>query len=124
MAQKKGLTREEIEITLLNFHGSEAFFRVYPKLIITEGVQYLCESAQCFWLLDAIWSYQMLKEVRNQYFQVINLSVDLEKRKGTIVVTDGNENEIHRQELDYTDFPLPSIRLYYTDDTVLLPKEY
>lgn len=124
MEQKEQLTSEQILNLLDNFMGSEHFYRIYPNVIITEGVKFLCEQAQCFWLVDAIFSYQTIKNVAKEPFQVIDLTVDLENQTGLIVVTDGNGVELTRQELEYTDFLLSKIRLYYTDQTVLLPREY
>jgi len=97
---------------------------MYHNIIITDGVKFLCEQAQCFWLIDCIFSYQTLEKVTAEPFQVIDLTVDLEQQTGLIIVTDGNEQELMRQKLDYTDFPLSHIRLYYADQTVLLPREY
>jgi hypothetical protein len=37
---------------------------------------------------------------------------------------DGNGNTVYRKEIEYTDFPLPEITLWFTDNTVLLPSEY
>lgn len=124
MEQKEQLTPTQILNMLNGFIGSEHFYRMYPNVIITDGVKFLCEQAQCFWLIDCIYSYQTIKNVVIEPFQVIDLTVDLEKHTGLIVVTDGNDVELTRQELEYTDFPLPKIRLYYTDNTVLLPREY
>lgn len=124
MEQKEQLTPTQILNMLNGFIGSEEFYRIYPNVIITEGVKFLCEQAKCFWLIDCIYSYQTIKNVVIEPFQVIDLTVDQEKSTGLIVVTDGNEVELTRQELEYTDFPLSKIRLYYTDRTVLLPREY
>lgn len=124
MEQADPLTPAQIAYQLQGFTGSECFYRMYPNVVITEGVKFLCENAKCFWLIDAIYSYQTLKQVAQEPFQVIDLAVELEKHTGLIVVTDGNEVELTRQSLEYTDFPLAKIRLYYTDQTVLLPREY
>ena len=122
--QKEQLTPTQILNSLHGFIGSEQFYRIYPNVIITEGVNFLCDQANCFWLIDCIYSYQTIKKVAVETFQVIDLTVDLANHTGLIVVTDGNEVELMRQELEFTDFPLSQIRLYYTDSTVLLPREY
>ena len=124
LEQKEQLTPTQILNMLDGFIGSEEFYRIYPNVIITEGVKFLCEQAQCFWLIDCIYSYQTIEKVVVEPFQVVDLTVDLNKHTGLIVVTDGNDVELMRQELEYTDFPLSKIRLYYTDNTVLLPREY
>lgn len=45
-------------------------------------------------------------------------------RTATLTCDDGNGDIVYRQELDCTDFPLPEIRLYFTDSAILLPSEY
>jgi hypothetical protein len=44
--------------------------------------------------------------------------------QATPTCDDSNGNIVYRQELDYTDFPLPAITLYFTDKVILLPSEY
>ena len=41
-----------------------------------------------------------------------------------VTCEDGNGREVFRQELEYTDFPLPEVQLYCTDNTILQPSEY
>jgi hypothetical protein len=31
---------------------------------------------------------------------------------------------VYQKAIEYTDFPLPEIALYFTDNTILLPSEY
>jgi len=45
-------------------------------------------------------------------------------RTATLTCDDGNGTVVYRQELGYTDFPLPEITLYFTDNVILLPSEY
>ena len=124
MANETRLTPEQLQTALRGFTGSEQFFRMYPNVIITEGVKFLCDQAQCYWLIDCIFSYQTIRKVAREPFQVLDLTVDLEKRTGLILVTDGNNLELYRQALEFTDFPLQAIKLYYVDQTVMLPREY
>lgn len=105
LEQKEQLTPTQILNMLDGFIGSEHSYRMYPDVIVTDGVKFLCEQAQCFWLIDCISSYQTIKNVVIETFQVIDLTVDLEKHTGLIVVTDGNRVRLTRQELEYTDFP-------------------
>lgn len=125
MEENKRLSAEELEKALGQFcNGTDEITSLYPHVSITDGVKFLCQQAQCLWLIDVIASYQFLPRVAQEAFQVIDLRVDVEHKKGHIEVGDGNEHIIHRQEIPYTDFPLAHIRLYYTDDIVLLPQEY
>ncbi|CAA9302355.1 hypothetical protein AVDCRST_MAG94-444 [uncultured Leptolyngbya sp.] len=49
----------EIQAALSRFHGCETFYRYWTgRLIYTEGVKYLADTAHCYWLIDAIASHQ------------------------------------------------------------------
>lgn len=118
------MTNNELTQALQQFCGSQVQYRLYPNLIITEGVKFLCEEAHCYWLMDVIWSYQTYPAIRNEVFQVYTLLVDLATQEGQILCTDGNEAQLFNQKLPFTDFPLESLTLYYTDQVVMLPGEY
>ena len=47
---------ERAKLDLDQFYGSEDLHKHWSGLKYTEGVQYLCEQASSFWLLDAIAS--------------------------------------------------------------------
>lgn len=111
-------------LDLSGFTGSEEYTRFRRNMLLTEGVTYLAKEAECFWLLDIISSYQAITEVRNEEFQVYILRVDLEKSTATVECNDGNDNILKTQFIEFTDFPLKEIKLYYTDGVVLLPSEY
>lgn len=124
MANNTRLTPEQLKTALCGFTGSECFYVLYPRVIMTEGVKYLCDQAQCYWLMDCLHSYQLTQHVAREPFQVLDLAVNLEQRTGLISLTDGNDQVLFRQSLPFTDFPLVTIKLYYTDQTVMLPWEY
>jgi hypothetical protein len=39
----------------------------------------------------------------------------------TLTCDDGNGNIVFAKAIEYTDFPLPEIALYFTDKTILAP---
>jgi hypothetical protein len=47
-----------------------------------------------------------------------------EDHTAAAIAEDGNGKELFRQEIEYSDFPLSEVRLYFTDGTLLLPSEY
>jgi hypothetical protein len=110
---------------LAGFTGSEQFFRHWlRKCVYTEGVAYVAEHAGAFWLVDEIAISQTRPKVKAEEFQVWILKVDLEKRSAVLRCEDGNDNLVFSKVIPYTDFPLPEIRFYFTDSTILLPSEY
>jgi hypothetical protein len=50
---KAMMDAETLLQNLQHFGGSEQYYRHFLGLCYTEGVKYLAENAQCFWLLDA-----------------------------------------------------------------------
>lgn len=116
--------RKEIESNINYFTGTDKWHQIYPNILITDGIKFVFDTAQSYWLGEIVFSIQSLSKVKAEYFQFYNLEVDLEKSMGKLTVTDGNEKEIYTQTLPYTDFPLAKFRFYFTDGVILLPSEY
>jgi hypothetical protein len=113
------------ESDLANFTGSENWFKHWlGKCLYTDGAKYVAEQACAYWLIDEIAINQTRPNVRVEEFQVWVLKIDLGKRKGVLSCDDGNGNVVFTKRIEYTDFPLPEIRFYCTDDVILLPSEY
>ena len=111
-----------IESELAHFTGTEQYFRHWLKFNFTDGVKYLADEANCYWLLDAIGSYQYkLKKVP---FQVWILKVNPDNSAVLEMKEDTDQPILVKQEIPYTDFPLTEIKLYYIDGVLLLPSEY
>ncbi len=111
---------------LHQFIGTENWYRhaLNRKLLYTDGVQYLAEHGGAYWLVDNIALAQLSKAaVRKEAFQMWTLTV---KPDCTALLTcgDGNNHIVHAEELPYTDFPLPEIKLYLTDNVLMLTSEY
>ena len=80
-------------------------------IVYTDGVKHLAQSANCYWLIDAIASWQLRPRVRAEPFQVWELTVNSDK-SSRLLCTDGNDNKVTVQLIPYTDFPLDHIMLY------------
>jgi len=113
---------------LKRFCGSTTFYRnpVFGYRC-TEGVAYLAREAGACWLLDAIHSWQSEKSVRDdpmlQEIQFWKLSVR-EDHSATLTCRKDVNQVVVAQDIEYTDFPLDSILIYYIDGLMLLPSEY
>ena len=110
---------------LSQFTGTEHYYRISRRHLLTEGTKYLAEHAQCFWMMDAIASHLM--EIGTaDWFIVIKTSV--QDTRAIMVYEDGNGREHARQEIPYTDLPLTEITLYACWDSehwiLMLPSEY
>ena len=118
----------ELEAALHSFSGGGGYIKAgFPPIHVTRGVEYLCEKAQSWWLVDVIASHQTSRRVAAQPFQVWHL-----KKSGqgaSVWADDGNGKKIASQQIPNTDFPLPAIKLYCTRNPgerpiVMLPGEY
>ncbi len=108
---------------LQQFSGSQEFFKHWlGRFRFTEGVHYLAEKGECYWLMDAIASHQTNPKLRNQPFQLWTL-----RRVGAGAVltcqTDTYAPSLVTQDIEFTDFPLDYIKLYLEDGTLFLPAE-
>lgn len=120
------LSADQLLNQLAQFTGTNGYHRMYGNFYLTDGAKYLAETAECFWLFDLYWSHIMSIIPSENEFTVLKLTV--RDCKASAVIEDGNDNAIAGQEIEYTDFPLPSITLYcswFGDGWVaMLPSEY
>jgi hypothetical protein len=122
MTNEKTLTTADLN----QFTGTETWFRhaINRKVLYTEGAQYLAEQGGAYWLLDIIAIAQAHeKAVVAEEFQAWTLKVS-EDRKALLTCDDGNGTVVYRQALEFTDFPLPEVTLYYCNNVIHLPSEY
>ncbi len=109
------------------FTGGGDQYRNTFGLLYTEGVRYLAEHAECYWLIDVIDSHQpdLRKDADLVDFQVWELIVNPEDR--TSVVTcraDSGRPPAGTQKIPWSDFPLPTITLWVENGVLLLPSEH
>ncbi|MBD3340435.1 MAG: hypothetical protein GF353_15075 [Candidatus Lokiarchaeota archaeon] len=117
--------KRELEENLPNFHGTANYYRhSIGNFKYTDGVKYLAEKAQCYWLLDVVGSYQYLEEVKNAPFQLWELITEKDQTAVVTMKEDSDMPDIIKQKLPYTDFPLEKIRLYLVDNVLMLTSEY
>jgi hypothetical protein len=114
------------EQNLRQFTGTENWYRhgINRSVIFTDGAKFVADEGGAYWLLDTIAICQRYeKRVAAEEFQVWKLTV-IADRTATLTCDDGNGNIVYTQNIEYTDFPLDEIKLYFTDNTILLPSEY
>lgn len=108
---------------LAQFYGTEHYYRLtgLANFKATDGVKYVAENAGAYWLVDAIASYQ--PQLKHVPFQFWKLSIT--DNKAVLTCTNGDSDKaIVTQMIPFTDFPLPSIEFYLTDNVLMLPSEY
>ena len=110
---------------LSHFTGTERYYRISRRHLLTDGTKYLAEEAECFWMMDAVASH--LSEIGTADWFVL-VRVTVQGTRATMVYEDGNGNEHARQEIPFADFPLSEQTLYACWDgehwVIMLPSEY
>jgi hypothetical protein len=109
-----------------HFTGSEHMYYHWAvhRIHYTDGVEYLNANGAA-WLVDLIALKQTDKahpEIKAEPFQLWKLEL-LHTQQAAVICEDGNGKQVYRYDLDFTDFPFP-IKLYFTDNTILLTSEY
>ena len=124
-AMSQVMNTHELQTNLSHFKGTENYYRVMPRLVITDGVQYLASQANSYWLVSAIYSHLISNAIYSE-FVVARLTVT--GTTADLVLDDGNDQVIAKQAIDYTDFALDEISIYccYQQQgwILLLPSEY
>jgi hypothetical protein len=106
-------TKEAINSFIAQCYGTDRPYTKHAlvkRLVFTDSIRVIREMADCFWLVDAIASYQ--HKLKKQSFQVWKFVCNTKLHLGTLTCGDGNGNELVRQEIEYTDFPLSEIELW------------
>ena len=115
------LSYQEIKNGLAQCIGTEHYWK--NNLLCfqyTDGVKFLHEACEAYWLLIAISSYH-----RKEPFQVWELKVSKDKSATLTMKEDSGEPLLVEQKIPFTDFPLEEgITLYLIDGVLLLPSEY
>ena len=112
---------------LKQFTGSEQWHRgcINRRVLFTDGAKHVADCGGAYWLLDEIALAQLhVKAVKAERFQVWTLKANVLKHTGILTCEDGNGNKVFEKALEFTDFPIPEITLWFTDNTILLPSEY
>ena len=115
------------EADLSQFTGTSQWYTHPLGLMYTDGVQYLAEQGDAYWLLNAIASWQSDPRVRDdrmlQQIQFWKLIVN-ENHSAVLICERDSDDVAVTQEIPFTDFPLREVRLYYQNGVLLLPSEY
>ena len=108
------------------FTGSEHWYRhgINRKVLFTDGAKYVADHGGAYWLLDEIALIQPYDvRVTAEEFQAWTLKVRPDTT-ATLTCDDGNGNIVFSKEIEFTDFPLPEITLWFANNTIFLPSEY
>lgn len=103
--------------------GTAQYFRHFvPTVRYTDGAKLVAEKCCAYWLLDAIASYQTNRFRLEHEFQVWKLTVN--GSSAVLVCSDGDDNTIVSQKIEFTDFPLPEMTLWCANSIIYHPNEH
>jgi len=119
------MTKTLTKSDLTQFTGTEQIYRhgLVRHIVYTDGVQHVAEAGEAYWLIDKIACAQLEQHVARQEFQLWKLNVR-DDLSASLTCTDGNGVVVAEEHIVFTDFPLPEIKIYVTNSTILLPSEY
>ena len=123
---------------LAQFTGSTCWFRhsFARSVIYTEGIRFVAEQGQAYWLIDAIASHLLSREFRQAaalderigLMHFWKLAVRSDHAATLTAVADSGEQPFLQQEIASTDFPLPALDVWVQNHgdgyTLMLPSEY
>lgn len=107
--------------------GSETIYRhALTGLKYTAGVRHVAQAGGAYWLIDKIATLARHEtKLRAEEFLVFKLSVNREKHLAVLTVGDGNDGPVlHHELIEFTDFPLETIKIWREGDVILLPCEH
>ena len=107
---------------LSQFSGTEHWYKHLSGYLFTDGVLYVAMEGGAFWLVDKILLTTRAK-VNLQEFGVWKLEVN-EDKSAILTCEDGNYNELYREKIEWTDFPLNKIDLWFENGVLILPGEH
>ncbi|MEM6813008.1 MAG: DUF6876 family protein [Bacteroidota bacterium] len=120
----------EINENLQHFKGAEVFYQIpLLRTRFTDGLKYLSEVAECFWLITdaSVIAKSLMNRSKFITIDFQRLSEDKQDYTGyeaEIIYSDGNDIVLETHRYHTTDFPLNELRLFFVNDTLMLPSEY
>ena len=115
---------------LQQFCGTEQFFKLpLIQTQFTDGIHYLAEKAACFWLITdaSVIAKRLMDKSHFITIDVKRLSEAEKQEKGfeaSIIYGDGNGHVFETHRYSISDFPLDELRMYFVNNTLMLPNEY
>jgi hypothetical protein len=111
---------------LRRFRGSEHWHR-HPRhrdALYTDGVRHVATLGRAYWLIDDIMLAQrLIPKAAAKAFQIWRLTLRPDC-SAVLSCQGGGGNMVLEREIEWTDFPLDTITLYYTNRTLLLASEH
>lgn len=116
--------QKQIDDYAAQCNGTDNYYRsAFCPFIYTDGVKLVAELCGAYWLIDSILLKQRLKAFREQEFQVWKIDCDIGHSRATLTCGDGDGNEVFKELIPYTDFPIKEIEFYFENEVLYLTCE-
>lgn len=115
--------------TLNQFTGTLNYFKhALTGYLYTDGVEYVAREGKAYWLIDKIlltMKYEAKMQSRQrQEFSFWKLRVNLEEQSAILTCDNGNGKIVWEEKIEYTNFELPEIDLWFENQVLILPSEH
>lgn len=114
---------------LMQFYGSERFYRIFGNCVITEGMKYFGDKAEAYWLLnDIVINCKLNKSLQNEGFISVHCMKPKDMAGIFVQYEDGNNNKLYNDYYPHSQLPDCDkgidYNFWFVDNTLLLPSEY
>jgi len=107
------------------FTGTEQWYRCQlTGLLYTDGIHYLIENNAAWLVTDSLVNIKHLKQLKGEDFLTVKFKLNEDKESGVYTIDDGNGNILFSHDIEYTDFPLDEIKMFFANGVLMLPSEY
>lgn len=118
-----------IKRQLKEFRGTSQYHKhLFPgksPILLTDGCEFVRESCKAHWLFDAILSYQLDQRLKNVSFQIWELRQQMKDLSWLLSCQeDSGKKPVISQRIEFSDFPIESIKIWVIQGVALLPSEY
>jgi hypothetical protein len=106
-------------------NGSENmyFHPLFRAVKYTDGVQYIGANGADWLLVLILSTFLGTPKLKREEFLCITFTT--KDHTGVVIMTDGNSDKpLYKQDIPFTDFPLPEIKFFLTDGVLMLASEY
>jgi hypothetical protein len=112
----------DLELRDLNqYCGTEKYHNVMG-MNTTDGIQYIMKNGYSWFITDLICNIRFVKGLKEQEFLSIKLVINADK-SATMLITDGNDNVLHKQEYGFTNGK-KEFQLFYENGVLLYSGEH
>ena len=121
---------QHLKEQLEQFHGSQQLFALpLCRTRYIEGIRFLAQTSNAFWLLTdaSVMGKSLMSKSRFitiDFKRYTQAEAETHGYDAVIAYSDGNGTVFTEQRYHITDFPLHQLRLFFVDNTLLLPSEY